>query len=181
MKKIKYYSFVLFSGPFVKLWKSFWRHLSWGAQNASRLLWPHDPSIIDAVAFFYKQMLNVCITSHVLNRTSTWLKPTLEMCFVWWPEADFRKWQQKLKDVKKTWKTFHLQLDIYWFQTHWWQLSKNSEFCKYFSTDSHLHLKDTGNKCLHLNNDQNHHLFIYSFEGIHDINTPQIELTFGHI
>lgn len=90
-------------------------------------------------------------------------------------ESDNKNWRMSKRH------SFHLQLDIYWFQTHWWLLSKKSEFCKYFSTDSHLHLKDKGNKCLHLNNDQNHHLFIDFFEGIHDINTPQIELTFGHI
>lgn len=54
-------------------------------------------------------------------------------------------------------------------------LVKIQNFVNIFPLTHYLHLKDKGNKCLHLNNDQNHHLCIDFFEGINDINTPQIE------
>lgn len=41
-----------------------WRHLSGGGHGASRLLWPHDPSIIDDVTFFHEQIQKPFASMH---------------------------------------------------------------------------------------------------------------------
>lgn len=41
-----------------------WRHLSGGGYGASRLLWPHDPSIIDDVTFFHEQIQKPFASMH---------------------------------------------------------------------------------------------------------------------
>lgn len=44
--------------------KADWRHLSGGGYGASRLLWPHDPSIIDDVTFFHEQIQKPFASMH---------------------------------------------------------------------------------------------------------------------
>lgn len=57
------------------------RHLSLQC-NASRLLWPHDPDLIDYVMFFYEQMLKLFASIHALPTRAVWLAVNMSETYI---------------------------------------------------------------------------------------------------